>query len=272
MRKLGLFLFVTAVCFGVSSCDEDNPLKPASFRVTIQVKDTAGNPVKGLRVGLVNDNIYLPDKKDAAKAAVVIQFTMPVPAHARISIEDIEGNRIRDLADGMMAAGVHQIHWNGTDFDDVHQPSGRYTVHMVVIEPGTEQLLIEERRDMLLAMLDSSRVPAGFTNAGGKLVLRDKKLFPHLYDRPDMMATDESAQIIGILALTPTMRISLTDTLAGRTLGFEEEMLSGTVLELVWDPSLKVEQRAPNPRVPVAEKDLPPMEFELGPIYPNPFN
>lgn len=272
MRQLCLFLVVTAVCLGVSACDEDNPLKPASFGAIIQVKDTAGNPVKGLRVGLVNDNIFLPDKKDAAKAAVVIRFTMPVPARARICIEDIEGNRIRDLVDDSLVAGIHQIIWNGTDLDDIHQPSGRYTVHLAVIEPGTEQLLFEDRKDMLLAMLDSSRVPVGFTNAGGKLVLRDKKLFPHLYDRPDIVATDESAQIIGILALTPTMRISLTDTLAGRTLGFEEEILAGTVLELVWDPSLKVEQRAPNPRVPVAGKDRSPMEFELGPIYPNPFN
>ena len=105
---------------------------------------------------------------------------------------------------------------------DVHQPSGRYTVHLVVTQEGTGLLLYESRTDMLMAMLDSSRVPTGYTDAEGKLVLKDKKLFPHLYDLPDMTATDETGEIIGTLTLTATMRISLTDTLADRSMGFNE--------------------------------------------------
>ena len=89
------------------------------------------------------------------------------------------------------------MEWNGQDFEGVHQPSGRYTVHMVATQLGTGQWVFEDRTDMMLAMLDWSRVPAGYTNANGVLVLKDKKLFPHLYDLPDMEATDENGEIMG---------------------------------------------------------------------------
>ena len=52
MRKLGLFVALAAVCLGVGACDEENPVKPPEFGVTIQVKTPAGDPVEGLRVGL----------------------------------------------------------------------------------------------------------------------------------------------------------------------------------------------------------------------------
>ncbi len=273
MRKLGLFVALAAVCLGVGACDEENPVKPPEFGVTIQVKTPAGDPVEGLRVGLVNDTPYFQDGKDTKKAAVLIQFQMATPAGARISIEDIEGREIRLLVDGLLAAGRHQVVWNGTDFDGVHQPSGRYSVHLVVREQGTDRLLYEGRKDMLLAMLDSSRVPAGYTDVDGKLVLKNKKLFPHLYDRPDMTATDETGRTIGTLTLTPTMRVSLVDTLAGRSMGFKEDILAGTVLDLVWDPPiLKAEASAPARGVSAGQKDMPPVEFRLESVFPNPFN
>ena len=273
MRKLGLFLTLAATCIGVVACDEENPVKPQEFAVTIQVKTPAGDPVEGLRVGLVNDTPYFQDGKDAARAAVVIQVQLATQAQGRISIEDIEGREIRELADDVMMAGRHQFQWNGTNFDGVHQPSGRYTAHLVVMELGSGRLLYEGRTDMLLAMLDSSRVPIGYTDADGKLVLKDKKLFPHLYDRPDMTATDETGEIIGTLTLSPTMRVSLVDTLAGRSMGFREDILAGTVLELVWDPPLPMtEEPVCAAGFPVVQKDLPPVEFELGLVFPNPFN
>jgi hypothetical protein len=273
MRKLGLFLTLAAICLGVGACDEENPVKPPEFAVTIQVKTPAGDPVEGLRVGLVNDTPYFQDGKDAAKAAVVIQFSLATPARGRISIKDIEGREIQVVADELMPIGWFQMVWDGTDFEGIHQPSGRYTAHLVVMEIDTDLLLYEERTDMLLAMLDSSRVPVGYTDADGKLVLKDEKLFPHLYDRPDMTATDETGETIGTLTLTPTMRVSLVDTLAGRSMGFKEDILAGMVLELVWDPPLlKARETFSAAEFPAVQKDLPPVEFELRLVFPNPFN
>ena len=273
MRQLGLFLVMVGMCLGVGACDEENPVKPEIFGVTIQVKTPAGEPVQGLRVGMVNDTPYFQDGKDAARVGVVISFVMATPAQARLSVENIEGREIRLLIDDLLPAGEFQVVWNGTDFDDVHLPSGRYTVHLVVTQEGTGLLLYESRTDMLMAMLDSSRVPTGYTDAEGKLVLKDKKLFPHLYDLPDMTATDETGEIIGTLTLTATMRISLTDTLANRSMGFNEEIQADTVVQLVWDPPPpKAEEVVVTGGIPVGPKDLPPVEFNLRLVRPNPFN
>jgi hypothetical protein len=213
-------------------------VKPAEFAVTIEVKDTAGNPVEGLRVGLLNDMHFLPGSQGAAKAAVAMQFMVAQEARVRYDIRDIEGNEIAVLVDGTLMAGSHRIMWNGRNSQDEYQPSGRYTAHMVAWQLGTDVLLFEDSTDMLMSLLDTSRVPQGYTDRLGRLILKDRKLFPHLYDRPAMEATDENGQIMGKIVLTPTMMISLGNEAGDQGMRFKEEIIAGTVLKLFWDPAL----------------------------------
>lgn len=274
MRKLMLALTLAALCLGAASCGDDDPVKPAEFAVTIKVVDPAGNPVEGLRIGMVNDTPYYQDGLQADKAVCGIPFQVPMNVSVRLTIENVEGQEIRELVFDELVAGWHRVMWNGLDDAGVHQPSGRYTVHMVATQLGTGQWVFEDRTDMMLAMLDWSRVPAGYTNANGVLVLKDKKLFPHLYDLPDMEATDENGEIMGKIELTPLMRISLGDTIAHQGMSFKKEVLEGSVLEFVWNPHQpqsppEVGAEAPQTG-PVNQ--IPPAEFYLGRVFPNPFN
>lgn len=273
MRKLTTVIALTALCLCLGACEDDDPVNPTEFAVTIQVKDTAGNPVEGLRVGLLNDTPYLPG---AAKAAVAMNFVVPVPATVRFDIRDIEGREIAVLVNDELAAGVHQIIWNGKNFQQEHQPSGRYTAHMVARQLGTNNLLFEDSTDMLMSLLDTSRVPQGYTDDEGRLVLKDRKLFPHLYDRPPMEATKENGELMGKIVLTPTMRVSLGSETGGQGMRFKEEIIDGTVLELVWDPVVSTGRPALDTgdvTFGAAVIDLtPPPVFSLGPVYPNPFN
>mgnify|MGYP002064065522 CR=1 FL=1 len=51
LRKiLTRLVALVALGLGVMGCDEENPLKPAVFGVTIQVKTPAGDPVEEMRV------------------------------------------------------------------------------------------------------------------------------------------------------------------------------------------------------------------------------
>ena len=276
MRKLHLSLALVALCLLAVACGDDDPVKPEEFSVTIQVTDPAGDPVEGLRVGLVNDHAFFPDGVSKARASAVVPFRVAVEAQARLTIEDIEGQVVRSL-EYFAHVGSHSWMWNGMDDGDVHQPSGRYTAHIVLTNVDTGQWMFEDRTDMLLSMLDPSRVPAGFTDQNGKLVLKDKKLFPQLYDRPDMTATNEMAESIGMFNLTPQMRISLADTSGGGHMNFKMDIPGTTTLNLVWDPSLAVSDGSPDPGEPifpgVALTDTTnPTPFELGLVYPNPFN
>ena len=276
MRKLHLSLTLVAMCLLAVACSDDDPVKPAPFAVTIQVTDPAGDPVEGLRVGLVNDHAFFPDGVTAAKASVVIPFRVDVEVQVRLTIEDIEGQVVKGL-DYLARVGSHSWMWNGMDDADVHQPSGRYTAHIVMTNVDTGLLMFEDRTDMLLSMPDPSLVPAGYTDQYGKLVLKEKKLFPHLYDRPDMTATNENAEAIGTFNLTPRMRISLADTSGGGHMDFMMDVPGATTLEVIWDPSLAVLDGSPDPGEPifpgVVLGDTTNQEFsELGLAYPNPFN
>ncbi len=44
-----------------------------------------------------------------------IRFTLPSPAHVLVTLHDVAGRRIRDLADGAFTSGEHAVHWDGRD-------------------------------------------------------------------------------------------------------------------------------------------------------------
>jgi len=287
MRKIHLSLALVALCLLVVACSDDDPVKPAEFAVVIHVTDPAGNPVEDLRVGLVNDNPFLPGKFSTTQAAmeipysaaVVIPFTAELSARARMTIENIEGGIIRVVQDMAILPGSHTWIWDGRNDAGVLQPSGRYTAHLVTMKLDTGELMFEDRTDMLLAMLDPSRVPVGFTGVDGKLVIRDMKLFPHLYDRPDMTATNENAEPLGEFGPHSMMRISLADTNGGGHMNFRMEVPGATTLNLVWDPRMPVfegswdhgvRETPETAGLDKIEPDEPPFELRL--VYPNPFN
>jgi hypothetical protein len=144
---------------------------------------------------------------------------------------------------------------------------------MAGYEVGSNTLWFEDTTDMYMALLDSSRVPTGYTDADGRLILRDKKVFPHLYDLPPMTAHDENGEIQGKMELTPVMRISLSDENGGGSMRFTENMVSGTVLELVWDPAPSKKVQETVETILLEPADTPPVVvFKLYPVFPNPFN
>ena len=116
-------------------------------------------------------------------------------------------------------------------------------------------------------------VPVGTTDASGEVVLTDRRLFPHFYDRPDMIAVDEAGEPMGPLVLTADMLFFLEgqDYAMQR---YERVVEPGTRnIELVWtDPVVPPMARSAAPFVP-RDVDVPAIgEFELRLPYPNPFN
>ncbi len=210
MRKPHLSLALAALCLLAVACSDDDPVKPEDFAVVIQVNDPAGNPVEGLRVGLANDHAYFQDGFSAAKAMVKIPFRTTMDVGIRLTIEDIEGEVIRVVDEGDISAGSHLRGWDGKNNAGVHQPSGRFTAHLVATNVETGYGVFEGRVDMLLSVREY--IPNGYTDQDGRLVLKDRRLFPHLYDRSDLVATNENGESLGLFNLIPLMRISLIDT------------------------------------------------------------
>ncbi|RKZ09770.1 hypothetical protein DRQ50_14840 [bacterium] len=267
MKRL-VCLSLVLLLLTVSACSDDDPATPVeTFKVTFQVRDTAGDPVAGLKLSLFNDNPYLQWKAGIA-ALTTIQFTHEVACHATLTVEDIEGNTVRILADNPLAAGVFNIAWDARDGEGTHLPGGRYTFRYVARD-NAGVTLFEDTRDILMTAF---YVPVATTDADGKAVLTDRRHFPHFYDRPAMMATDENGLPIGPLVLTSDMRIFLED--GDRNLEvYERAVEAGAqLLELVWTGGIPPAPAENAVILKAADVIDPEPEFELGLPHPNPFN
>jgi len=63
--------------------------------------------------------------------ATTIRFSLPVAGHVRVEVFNILGQRVRELVDGEIAAGQHQVVWDGTDDREREVTSGVYLYRVV---------------------------------------------------------------------------------------------------------------------------------------------
>lgn len=61
---------------------------------------------------------------------VQLRWTLPVASHARVGVYDVSGRHVRTLADGALAAGVHDRRWDGRDAKGALAPAGLYFVRL----------------------------------------------------------------------------------------------------------------------------------------------
>ncbi len=265
-------------CLLASGGCDDDPVSPTSFRYIVNVVDTAGQPVEGLEVVFYNRCDWcLQDAGLAAaggdKASQRIVFTVPVPARAVVTIEDIEGAVIRRLVDESLPAGTHSIMWDGRDDELRHQLSGRYTIRLAEYDVMGEPLG-ELTTDVWMVLIDTDH-GMGATDRNGRLLLADKRLFPHLYDRPGMQALDENGDPMGLIELGQEMVFRLFDVQAGRSQRYDVNMDGAGGVTLVWDPAAAqaapVHEPAILPALPAPSPPTPEIIMRLE-AYPNPFN
>jgi hypothetical protein len=62
-----------------------------------------------------------------------LSFTLPAAAHVSLAVHDLRGRRVRQLVDGRLAAGTHDVVWNGRDRTGRPAAAG---VYLVTIEAG----------------------------------------------------------------------------------------------------------------------------------------
>jgi hypothetical protein len=252
----------------------DDTTTPEGFRLTITVTDTSGDPLPGWDLALAPDTPYYQDGLAAAggRPSVSIPFIVDLDCRVRIVIEDIEGATVRVLLDETTPSGWHHVIWDGHDEQGLRQSSGVYTARMAAYAPDDGHIFYENTRPMLLAILDLEGYSAGTTDDQGRMVITDKRLFPFLYNQPDIPAVDENADPIGVIQFTPTMRFILGDISSGRGMHIDQDVTGSANLTFTYDPAaakvLPAESARPDtPVAPSGEKiNL------LGQPYPCPFN
>ena len=238
----------------VPACsDDDDPTAPTGFQVVIEIVDGQGDPLEGLDLGAVPESPYYQDGKASDgdemppppplsypypcpfNGVVAMIFTVAEPGHVRLAVEDIEGTEIRVLVDGEFAADSRSVQWNGTDDLGAPMASGIYTAHLVIRDGSGGEIVTEYSHDMLMANMDPERWSIATSDARGRIVLDDKRLFPYLYDPDPIPAVDESVNPLGEIVLTPSMRFYVYDPVRDRSWRFDREITGPGTLRFVID-------------------------------------
>ena len=88
--------------------------------------------------------ISLANYPNPFNAATTLRYSVPTPAHVRLSIYNIMGQRVATLLDEGRPAGEHLVRWSGVNDTGVPLASGAYVAYLLV---GKNALV----RRMLLA-------------------------------------------------------------------------------------------------------------------------
>ena len=241
----------------VAGCSDDDPGTPESFQVTITVVDTLGHPVEGLELNLAPDSPLYMDGQVAAKdddldpipaenrlypvspnpfyPATRITFENAHEGPYELSILDIEKNLVTTLGSGIAVAGTHQIQWGGSIGADQVAPSGVYFAHLELRQAEGLDPVYTAEQPMLLARWGTFSPPIAVTDAEGRIVLNDRRLFPDLFDLEPFPAMDENGEQIGLVELSPTMRFYLTDPENSRTLRFDGDVTGTKSFTFTWE-------------------------------------
>jgi hypothetical protein len=267
MRRVLPILLLT--CLLLPACGGDDGSPNVATKVIVEVVDAAGEPMPGMEIALYNYSAYL---QDGIKAVCHVIWTQPLTTRVRVSILDIEGDLVRVLTDEEHYAGSHQVLWNGQDAEGVHRYSGRYTVQLEGFDRETG-LEIEHTESLDVWMAIGSfrdNQSLGTTGDGGRIVLKDRRLFPHLYDRPAIHGFDETGEYVDDIVLDETMVFLVRDPASGITMRTKSQVRHARdTVTLVWGAALP----APDDRErPATKRGVPPQTLFGLRVAPNPFN
>jgi len=230
--RVALLLILPAL---LASCSDDG-VSPQGFRVVVEVTDTLGTPVAGLDLAVAPDTPYYQDgKATSPKPVVTIPFTIAQSSRVRLAISDIEDREVRLLDERILDPGPYDWQWNG--YDDAQQPldSGVYHVNLRVEDPDTGALIHAQSRPVLMALTDPAHRSVGTTDAEGRIVLDDRRLFPHLFAPPEIPAVSCTGESLGTIRFTSLMRFYLADLVGGGEMRFDREVDGSTRLAFVWN-------------------------------------
>jgi flagellar hook assembly protein FlgD len=69
--------------------------------------------------------------------STTIRFSLPIATEGSLSIYNLKGQRIKTLAEGILAKGDHEVVWNGKDEHGEHVASG---VYLYRIQAGAQSI------------------------------------------------------------------------------------------------------------------------------------
>jgi hypothetical protein len=293
---LGAFflLFTGLFCF---SCKDKGtnpiPVEDTSFRFKVIVKNTAGNPVNGLRVSAwnilsVNGSLYKTStqklsKKSNISSSVTLGFSAPVAAKITFSIFNLKDQEIATLINGQRESGQYTVQWNIPWTVPPAIPSGVYKCKLVATKTSSDTVIFRDSIYAVLHNYDPDINIIGWTSQGGLFETTDALLFPRVLDLPPLVHTNMDPDSLGTFSYTDSVAIVLTDTVAHTQQRINVAIgKQVNAYNLTWNPQNSQLARVKQESTPLTKLqsiasdtliiEVPPLAWKLYQNYPNPFN
>jgi hypothetical protein len=98
--------------------------------------------VVGVKEGLPVPLQLAQNAPNPVVATTTIVFGLPAPTMMRLTIYDVGGRRVRDLVNGSLPAGLHNVTWNRTDEKGRPVNSGVFYYRMTTAEKSLVRRMV----------------------------------------------------------------------------------------------------------------------------------
>jgi hypothetical protein len=312
VRLALMFSFLLLTLGGLVGCTDDSTRpRTTAFRLQLEITDSGGDPVPGLRVSAwtrIPPEFTQDGRLGWGDSKPMSRFPFAVAESCSVTyvIYDADDNAICTIADGTYPPGESWTAWPGTLCDlPGNEPAlaGAYRARFAARDLDTEEVIFEDEIVAVMYLADPEQTILGYANEGGEFTTTRKEFFPHLQTWEPFTAVDEEGNPIGQFSYLDTVRVALTDTAAHQTQYFDVVVDDKpNTFALTWDPTkhqaapvadagvpatdpqpvaphLRPGSTGPRPHdtnpMPCAAKDDPqpvPTEFRVKQNVPNPFN
>jgi hypothetical protein len=275
----------------VGSCKDSTSIISSNlenpFGVTIAVKDTAGQPVPGLRISAWNTfngivlakqkNIYHPFSTQAVSRTL---FDLPNNSRVTFDVWDLNNTLVKTFIDRQwLAAGYHAV-----DFSiDTLLPTRVYKVRTAA-EDSSAHIVYKDSIYAVLWQPDAERSILGGTSPLGTFETHDTLLFPNSLTLPPLKHTTvEGPTVDTTFTISDSVVIVLADTVHNKFQVYHRVVQKGmaNIISLTWNPSTMETEISSFTKPSIKPENifdvipvpgLIPTQYKLHQNYPNPFN
>lgn len=113
----------------ITAIDQTGMTKRSSKEGIIIVGDPTQADVE--KAQIPKEFNLLPCFPNPFNPRTTVTYQLPEPAHVRIEIYNLKGQRLITLAQTKQPAGVYSLQWDGTDFRGTQVPSGIYLIQLI---------------------------------------------------------------------------------------------------------------------------------------------
>jgi hypothetical protein len=238
---------------GFASCsDKITQSTPVSFSFKVEVSDTNGNPVSGLRVDAFNllstgpRPLLLPALPEPTGAIPVptefrlsapypnpfvgsmsTEFDLPVACSYEFRVTDLADREVFFFSDSSVDAGTYT--------PGLGPSVSRHTAYVIqVVAFDSSRVLFVDTTFVSNWSPDPAENTLGQTDGNGELLTHDSLCFPSLFGVPEMDRTEPPGTVVGRFHYVDSVWIVLSDS-NGLQQDFVQPLYWGkNVTELVW--------------------------------------